>query len=284
MAISGLERNDGVARPGACGAVPRIDSVRRLPEPAPSGGRSRAFAAFRAAHLFRPRSDDGLDRHPVHYLRRHHLGQAQSCDRGVARRLGDGRDRRAGPERSPQGHRLEHDRAAHRHDDSGVDLPALRHVRISRGLVGAEAKANPAGILLLLQITTAMVSALLDNVTTVLLVVPVTLAITKELDVPPYPFLFAEVFASNIGGTATLIGDPPNILIGSLVGLDFNAFIIHLAPVIVVIMAVQTLMIHLLWGRTLRSTPTRRALVMGMNTKETILDRTLLRQSLVVLT
>ena len=71
----------------------------------------------------------------------------------------------------------------------------------------------------------------------------------------PIPFLFAEVFASNIGGTATLIGDPPNILIGSLVGLDFNAFIIHLAPVIVVIMAVQALMIHLLWGRALRSTP-----------------------------
>jgi Na+/H+ antiporter NhaD/arsenite permease-like protein len=100
-----------------------------------------------------------------------------------------------------------------------------------------KAKASPAGILVLLQITTAVVSALLDNVTTVLLVVPVTLAITSELDVPPYPFLFAEVFASNIGGTATLIGDPPNILIGSLVGLDFNAFLIHLAPVIVVIMA-----------------------------------------------
>src|SRR5262249_45400355 len=78
------------------------------------------------------------------------------------------------------------------------------------------AKASPAGILLLLQLTTAVVSALLDNVTTVLLVVPVTLAITRELDVPPYPFLFAEVFASNIGGTATLIGDPPNILIGAL--------------------------------------------------------------------
>jgi Na+/H+ antiporter NhaD/arsenite permease-like protein len=146
-----------------------------------------------------------------------------------------------------------------------------------------KAKASPAGILLLLQITTALVSALLDNVTTVLLVVPVTLAITKELDVPPYPFLFAQVFASNIGGTATLIGDPPNILIGSLVGLDFNAFLIHLAPVIVVIMAVQALMIHLLWGRTLKSTPARQALVMGMSAKETIVDWTLLKQSLVVL-
>jgi Na+/H+ antiporter NhaD/arsenite permease-like protein len=147
-----------------------------------------------------------------------------------------------------------------------------------------KAKASPAGILLLLQLTTAVVSALLDNVTTVLLVVPVTLAITRELDVPPYPFLFAEVFASNIGGTATLIGDPPNIMIGSLAGLDFNAFIIHLTPVIIVVMAAQALMIHLVWGKALKSTPERRALVMGMSAKETILDWTLLRQSLTVLT
>src|SRR5215475_12495273 len=145
------------------------------------------------------------------------------------------------------------------------------------------AKAHPAGILLLLQLTTAVLSALLDNVTTVLLVVPVTLAITRELDVPPYPFLFAEVFASNIGGTATLIGDPPSIMIGSLAGLDFNAFVIHLTPVIIVVMAVQALMIHLLWGKALKSTPARRALVMGMSAKETILDWTLLKQSLTVL-
>jgi Na+/H+ antiporter NhaD/arsenite permease-like protein len=147
-----------------------------------------------------------------------------------------------------------------------------------------KARAHPAGILLLLQLTTAVLSAMLDNVTTVLLVVPVTLAITRELDVPPYPFLFAEVFASNIGGTATLIGDPPNILIGSLAGLDFNAFIIHLTPVIIVIMAVQALMIHLLWGRALKSTPARQALVMGMSAKSAIVDWGLLRQSLLVLT
>ena len=117
--------------------------------------------------------------------------------------------------------------------------------------------------------------------TTVLLIVPVTLAITKELDVPPYPFLFAEVFASNIGGTATLIGDPPNILIGSLAGLDFNAFVIHLTPVIIVVMAAQALMIHLVWGKALQSTPARQALVMGMSANEAILDWTLLKQSLV---
>ena len=147
-----------------------------------------------------------------------------------------------------------------------------------------KAKANPAGILVLLQLTTAVVSALLDNVTTVLLVVPVTLAIVKELDVPPYPFLFAEVFASNIGGTATLIGDPPNILIGSLAGLDFNTFVIHLTPVILVVMAVQLLMIHLLWGREMRSHDERRAMVMGMSATATIADWTLLKQSLAVLT
>ena len=145
------------------------------------------------------------------------------------------------------------------------------------------AKANPAGILLLLQLTTAFVSALLDNVTTVLLIVPVTLAITRELRVPPYPFLFAEIFASNIGGTATLIGDPPNILIGSQVGLSFNEFVIHLTPVILVVMAAQAVMIHFLWGKDLRSTPAHKKRVMAMRAKDTILDWVLLKQSLVVL-
>ena len=145
------------------------------------------------------------------------------------------------------------------------------------------AKAHPAGILFLLQITTAVLSAFLDNVTTVLLIVPVTLAIVKELDVPAYPYLFAEIFASNIGGTATLIGDPPNILIGSQVGLDFNAFVLHLTPIIVVIMIVQAVMIHLVWGRDLKATPEREARVMAMRKEETITDRLLLKQSLVVL-
>ena len=146
------------------------------------------------------------------------------------------------------------------------------------------ARAHPAGILFLLQITTAVLSAFLDNVTTVLLIVPVTLAITRELDVPPYPFLFAEILASNIGGTATLIGDPPNILIGSQVGLDFNAFVIHLAPVIIVVMITQAIMTHLVWGRELKAIPERKARVMAMIPAEAILDRRLLKQSLAVLT
>ena len=142
--------------------------------------------------------------------------------------------------------------------------------------------ANPAGILLLLQIVTAVLSALLDNVTTVLLIVSVTLAITDELDVPAYPFLFAEIFASNIGGASTLIGDPPNILIGSGAGLDFNAFLVVLGPVIVVVMLVQLLIIHVTWGRKLHASPQARILVMGMNAAGTITDWTLMRQSLVV--
>jgi Na+/H+ antiporter NhaD/arsenite permease-like protein len=145
------------------------------------------------------------------------------------------------------------------------------------------AKASPAGSLFLLSICTAALSALLDNVTTVLLIVPVTLALTRQLEVAPYPFLFAEVFASNIGGTATLIGDPPNILIGSQVGLSFNQFVIHLTPVIIVVMIVQALMTHLLWGRHMVTSEADKARVMALKASDTIEDWRLLRQALVVL-
>jgi len=146
------------------------------------------------------------------------------------------------------------------------------------------AKAHPAGILLILQITTAVLSAFLDNVTTVLLIVPVTLAICGTLKVPAYPYLFAEIFASNIGGTATLIGDPPNILIGSQVGLTFNDFVYHLTPVILIVMAVQAVIIHVLWGKDLKASPDAEARVMAMKPEESIEDWRLLKQSLVVIT
>ena len=145
------------------------------------------------------------------------------------------------------------------------------------------ARASPPGILLLLSFATAILSALLDNVTTVLLVVPVTLAITRELDVPPYPFLFAEVMASNIGGTATLIGDPPNILIGSLAGLSFNDFVLHLAPVIVIVMLAQAAMTHVIWGRSLASTPAHKAAVMALSPRDSIVDWPLFRQAAAVI-
>jgi Na+/H+ antiporter NhaD/arsenite permease-like protein len=145
------------------------------------------------------------------------------------------------------------------------------------------AKAHPGGIMILLQVATAVLSALLDNVTTVLLIVPVTIAITKTLKVPPYPYLFAEIMASNIGGTATLIGDPPNIIIGSQVGLTFNDFVYHLTPVILVILAVQTVMIHVMWGKDLRATEEAEAAIMGMHPADSIKDWLLLKQSLAVL-
>jgi Na+/H+ antiporter NhaD/arsenite permease-like protein len=144
-------------------------------------------------------------------------------------------------------------------------------------------RAQPWAMLLILSLTTAVLSAFLDNVTTVLLIAPVTLAVTRELKVPPYPFLFAEIFAANIGGTATLIGDPPNIIIGSAAGLSFDDFVIHLTPVIVVVMAVQLLLTHLIWGRAMHATDAARARVMALDEREAITDWPLLRSSLVVI-
>jgi Na+/H+ antiporter NhaD/arsenite permease-like protein len=144
-------------------------------------------------------------------------------------------------------------------------------------------KGNPAGILVMLQVVTAVFSAFLDNVTTVLLVVPVALVITEELKVKPWPFLIAMIFASNIGGTATLIGDPPNILIGSATGLTFNDFLFNLTPVIVVIQAMTILVFHLAYGRRLYASPDARARIMGLSERDAITDSKLLKQSVGVL-
>lgn len=143
--------------------------------------------------------------------------------------------------------------------------------------------ADPWGIMVMLALVTAVFSAFLDNVTTVLLVAPVTLLITEELKVDPYPYLFTEIFAANIGGTATLIGDPPNIMIGSATGLTFNDFAWHLAPVATVILLVTLVPIYFLWGRKLSATPEARARVMQFNEHEAITDPRLLKQSLAVL-
>ncbi len=144
-------------------------------------------------------------------------------------------------------------------------------------------RAQPWAMLLILSLTTAVLSAFLDNVTTVLLIAPVTLAVTRQLEVPPYPFLFAEIFASNIGGTATLIGDPPNIIIGSAAGLSFNEFVIHLTPVILVVMATQLAATHLIWGRAMRATAAARARIMALDERAAITDWPLLRSSLTVI-
>ncbi len=145
-------------------------------------------------------------------------------------------------------------------------------------------KADPWGILIMLALVTALLSALLDNVTTVLLIVPVTLLITDELRLNPYPYLFAEIFASNIGGTATLIGDPPNIMIGSAVGLSFNDFLVHLAPITLVILPLTLIPIYFIWGRGLKAAPENRQKVMNYRERDAITDRRLLAQALFVLT
>ncbi|MFT7288377.1 MAG: Na+/H+ antiporter NhaD/arsenite permease-like protein [Halieaceae bacterium] len=144
-------------------------------------------------------------------------------------------------------------------------------------------KADPRGIMLMLATVTALFSALLDNVTTVLLIVPVTLLIVEKLELSPYPFLVAEIFASNIGGTATLIGDPPNILIGSAVGFSFVDFVRELGLVVVVIHVFVLLVLYLLWRRQLIASEECRARVMAFEEKDAITDSRLLWQSLVVL-
>ncbi len=144
-------------------------------------------------------------------------------------------------------------------------------------------EARPWGILLMLSIVTAVLSALLDNVTTVLLIAPITLLITEELRVNPYPYLFTEILASNIGGTATLIGDPPNIMIGSAVGLSFNDFVINLAPITPVILAATLIVIYFKWGRGLKATDEARERVMRFRERDAITDVRLLKKSLSVL-
>ena len=144
-------------------------------------------------------------------------------------------------------------------------------------------KANPLGILIVIGFVTAVFSAFLDNVTTVLLIVPVTMQITRKLEVNPYPYLLLNIFASNIGGTATLIGDPPNILIGSALGLSFMDFLVNLAPVVLVILVVIIAMFVYFWGPSLKTTMRNRVLVMSINEKDAITDFALLWKAVSIL-
>ena len=144
-------------------------------------------------------------------------------------------------------------------------------------------RANPRGLLIVLATVTAVFSAFLDNVTTVLLIAPVTFQITRKLNINPYPYLVVEIFASNIGGTATLIGDPPNILIGSSLGLSFMDFLNELAPVVAVTMIVLLLAFDFIWGRRLITTEQNKKTVMAINEIDCITDWKLLGKSLFVL-
>ncbi len=143
--------------------------------------------------------------------------------------------------------------------------------------------ANPRGILAVLGIVTAVLSAFLDNVTTVLLIVPVTIEITRKLKLNPYPFLLMEIFSSNIGGTATLIGDPPNILIGGAIGLSFTDFLKELSVLVLINMAVLIFVFDMLIGRKLKASKKARNEVMKINEFDCICDWALLWKSLSVL-
>ncbi|MEM6903392.1 MAG: SLC13 family permease, partial [Pseudomonadota bacterium] len=144
-------------------------------------------------------------------------------------------------------------------------------------------KGNPASLLAGLAIITAVFSALLDNVTTVMLIVPVTLLLTDQLKLPAYPFLFSQIFASNIGGMATLIGDPPNILIGSAIGLSFMDFIYNTGPASVIILAVMMVLFHVIWGRNFKVSMRLRARLMHFEPSDALTDKRLLIQSLGVM-
>jgi len=145
------------------------------------------------------------------------------------------------------------------------------------------AGGRPFRIMVMFIVITAAASALLDNVTTVLLVAPVTVLLCERLDLDPVPFLIAEVLASNVGGTATLIGDPPNIIIASRAGLSFNDFLVNLTPLVVVLIGVLIALCRVMFRQTLVFHEDRVAEIMEMDERAAIRDRPLLWQSLAVL-
>jgi Na+/H+ antiporter NhaD/arsenite permease-like protein len=145
------------------------------------------------------------------------------------------------------------------------------------------AGGSPLRIMILLVLVTAFASALLDNVTTVLLIAPVTLLVCDRLTINPVPFLIAEVLASNIGGASTLVGDPPNIIIASRAGLSFNDFLIHMTPIVLIVIVVFIALIPFIFRGSFQVDPARVADVMALNEREAIRDPSLLIKCGVVL-
>jgi len=145
------------------------------------------------------------------------------------------------------------------------------------------ARGDPRKLLILLVLVTAGASALLDNVTTVLLMAPVTLAVCARLGIAPVPFLLAEAFASNIGGTATLVGDPPNIIIASRADLTFSDFLVHMAPAALLVLAAFLLLAQRMWRSDLQHRPEHAEALALMDEDAAITDRRMLVASVVVL-
>ncbi|HSA86764.1 MAG TPA: ArsB/NhaD family transporter [Nitrospira sp.] len=145
------------------------------------------------------------------------------------------------------------------------------------------ADAKPFRLLLLLAILTAVLSAMLDNVTTVLLMAPVTLSITKRLELNPVAFLLTEALASNIGGTATLVGDPPNIMIASKAELSYLDFLMVMGPIVIIIMTVFLGVLWLIFGRRMTVAPHLREAVLALSSREAVPDEAFLRRCLFLL-
>lgn len=145
------------------------------------------------------------------------------------------------------------------------------------------AQGRPFRVMALLCLITAVASAALDNVTTVLLIAPVTLLVCERIGVRPVPFLIAEALASNIGGTATLVGDPPNLIVASKAGLGFNDFLINLAPIVLVMLVAFIGLSRFLFRKDFTADPDQVAQVMELDEHEAIRDRGLLVRSLIVL-
>jgi Na+/H+ antiporter NhaD/arsenite permease-like protein len=145
------------------------------------------------------------------------------------------------------------------------------------------AKGSPWIIMVLFVLITAVLSAFLDNVTTVLLIGPVTYTVCKMLEVNPVPFFITEIIASNVGGTATLIGDPPNIMIGSATGLTFFDFLANDGPAVLVILIVSLGLFYVMYGRNLGASQEKRDHVMAMHAHEAIQDQSLFKKSVVMI-
>ena len=144
-------------------------------------------------------------------------------------------------------------------------------------------KGNPIKILIMFCLITAILSGLLDNVTTVLLIVPVTLVVTKTLKIDPVPFLMCEIFSSNIGGTATLIGDPPNLMIGSAANLSFLDFVKNLSPIIIIIFICIIFFVKSIYIKSIDCSEEAKKEIMSLDEKKAIKDIPLMKKSLIVL-
>ena len=145
-------------------------------------------------------------------------------------------------------------------------------------------KGDPKKSLVYLATLTAIASAMLDNVTTILLAIPMTFVVCKKLSVSPFSFILVQVFASNIGGAATLIGDPPNIIIASKAGLSFNWFLTHMLPLVVLVLIVLLPVWVFMFRNTLVNTQADRDAIMNLDAQQYLTDRKLLRKSLLILT